>query len=70
MDNVVNEDSSLFPLSNTRVTGEFVAEIARLSVAGRLEKSAYFWETCLQAPEFVLSIIKKGYRLPFGQIRL
>ena len=64
---MVDEDSNLFPSFNKRAAGEFVAETTCSSVAGRLEKSAYFWETCLQAPDFVLSIIREGYRLPFGQ---
>ena len=64
---MVEEDSIVVPSFTTRVTGEFETETTHLSVAGRLEKSANFWETCLEAPEFVLSIIKEGYRLPFGQ---
>ena len=64
---MVDEDSNLFPSFDTRTAGEFVAETACSSVAGRFEKSAYFWETCLQAQDFVLCIIKEGYRFPFGR---
>ena len=64
---VVEEDSIVVPSFITRVTGEFETETTHLSVAERMEKSANFWETYLEAPEFVLSIIKEGYRLPFGQ---
>ena len=64
---VVDEDSNLFPSFHQLMAGEFVTETSCSSVAGRLEKSAYFWKMCLQAPAFVLSIIKEGFGLPFGQ---
>ena len=36
-----------------------------VSVQGRLKKCTKFWEDELEAPEFVLGIIRSGYRLPF-----
>ena len=35
------------------------------SVQGRLKCRYVFWETELEASEFVLGIVRSGYRLPF-----
>ena len=34
-------------------------------VKGRLEQSFDFWERKLEAPPFVIDIVKQGYSLPF-----
>ena len=36
-----------------------------VSVQGRLKECINFWEEKLEASEFVLGIIRSGYRLPF-----
>ena len=38
---------------------------APVSVQGRLKNCVSFWENTLEASDFVLGIIKDGYRLPF-----
>lgn len=38
---------------------------APVSVQGRLKNCVSFWENTLEASDFVLGIIKNGYRLPF-----
>ena len=38
---------------------------APVSVQGRLKSCVCFWENTLEASDFVLGIIKDGYRLPF-----
>ena len=39
-----------------------------VSVQGRLKKCKKFWEERLEASEFVLGIIRSGYRLPFVRL--
>ena len=34
---------------------------------GRLQSSFNFWVETLDAPDFVLDMIRRGYRLPFAE---
>ena len=45
--------------------GVVVKEHASLTVQGRLSSRASFWEDTLEASEFVLGVVRFGYRLPF-----
>lgn len=41
-------------------------ENEQVSVAGKIQRYAKFWESELEAPTFVLEIVKNGYSLPFS----
>ena len=47
--------------------GEFCSRDKKDSVNSRLRGQLAFWRDILEAPEFVLSMIETGYRLPFVQ---
>ena len=47
--------------------GEFCSRDTSGNVKGRLRGQLAYWRNTLQAPEFVLSMIEAGYRLPFLQ---
>uniref|UniRef100_A0A7M5X9B2 Uncharacterized protein n=1 Tax=Clytia hemisphaerica TaxID=252671 RepID=A0A7M5X9B2_9CNID len=42
-----------------------IEENEQASVAGKIQKFAKFWESELDAPPFILDIVKTGYSLPF-----
>ena len=46
---------------------EFSSKNTSSGVKGRLNDSLNFWKTTLNAPEFVVDIIRRGYRLPFAE---
>ena len=45
---------------------EFNVSSTSQGVKGRLKASINFWIDRLEAPEFVISMIREGYRIPFG----
>ena len=49
----------------TNIESIFGGTEAPMSVLGRLKSCVSFWENTLEASDFVLGIIKDGYRLPF-----
>ena len=46
---------------------DFNVKSTRSGVKGRLSASIEFWKSTLNAPEFVLDTIRRGYRLPFAE---
>ena len=46
---------------------EFSAKGGSSGVKGRLQSSFNFWVETLDAPDFVLDMIRRGYRLPFAE---
>ena len=50
----------MFPLPSVVMDDE-----GPVSVQGRLKRCVSFWESSLEASEFVLGILYSGYRLPF-----
>ena len=60
----VEFDSSCFFSGNR---DEFNSLSASCGVKGRLSAAVDFWKSTLKAPDFVVSIITRGYRLPFAR---
>ena len=58
--------SMIILLMSNLQTGEFTADGLGVTVKGRLGAAVDFWCDTLDASEFVWSIIKDGYRLPFA----
>ena len=46
---------------------EFNSLSTSCGVKGRLSAAVDFWKSTLKAPDFVVSIITRGYRLPFAR---
>lgn len=46
---------------------EFIVKGGSNGVKGRLRSSPNFWVEALNASDFVLDMIRRGYRLPFAQ---
>ena len=57
--------SQSVPSSDPYVSSSGVGRHSVVSVQGRLKNCVSFWEDQLEASEFVMGIIRSGYRLPF-----
>ena len=58
------QDSENYELESLGVSGNHDSDVPQVSVSGKLIQSIAFWHS-IGAPDFILSVIRDGYRIPF-----